>query len=54
MDTFFTFFKDHLAALTRDEVSTLLLANTTYSIPKDGVTCEEYDIEGIERNVVYR
>jgi len=46
--------QDHLAALTRDEVSTLLLAHTTYSIPKDGVTSEEYDIEGIERNIVYR
>ena len=35
-------------------LSALLLAHTSYSIPRKGVTKEEYDIEGMERKVVYR
>ena len=44
----------HLATLNKSDVSALLLAHTSYSIPRKGVTKEEYDIEGMERKVVYR
>ena len=44
----------HLVSITKSDISTLLLAHTSYSIPRKGVTKEEYDIEGMERKLVYR
>jgi len=44
----------NLVCVTKADISTLLLAHTGYSIPRRGVTKEDYDIEGMERKLVYR
>ena len=44
----------HLVTVSRADITTLLLAHTSYTIPRRGVTTEVYDIEGMERKMVYR
>ena len=44
----------HLVTMSRADITTLLLAHTSYSIAGRGTTKEVYDIEGMERKMVYR
>ena len=44
----------HLVTVSRADITTLLLAHTSYSIAGRGTTTEVYDIEGMERKMVYR
>ena len=44
----------HLASVTKSQMQSLLLSHTRYSLSKNGVTREEYDISAMNRNIKER